>query len=506
MTITQLQEQNAGLREENAALRQQLEASRLEALLLRQKLDALARRYFGKKSEQLNAAQLELLMVGLEESEVEVPTTTTARTLPPRPERNGTQRVRTPQDLEVQQRVIQPKEVQAQPEQWKQIGQEVSRQLDYQPGKFFWLETVRPKYVPVGQRDVAPVVAPAPERASGLAAPGLLAWLLVCKFADALPFYRQESIFRERHGVGIARQQMVQWMKQGTFLLEGIYRCLQAQLQASRYVQLDETPIDYLDPGKGRCSQGYLWTGHVPGQCVVFQWHASRAAKCLDTFLGPQFRGKIQCDGYSAYPTFARDKEGIQLFGCWAHARRGLFEAQEQDPRMAGWLLHQLSLLYGWEARVRDQGAGPKARQAIRASHHRMVLERLHRVLLGLRSRYLPQSKMGAAITYLVNQWATLSRIIDHGEVEWTNNLVENIIRPTAIGKKNFLFFGAEEAGQRSAIVYTLIANCRLHKVEPYEYLKDVLTRLPSATNHQLAELTPKNWQAARQTTAPPRA
>lgn len=503
MTIPELQAQNAGLREENAALRQQLEESRRESLLLRQKLDALARRYFGKKSEQLNSAQLELLMVGLEECEVEVPpkTATAPRAPTPRRERNGTQRVRTPENLEVVRQVIQPREVQAEPGPWKEISQEVSRQLDYQPGKFFWLETVRPKYVRVNQRDMAPVVAPAPERASGLAAPGLLAWLLVCKFADALPFYRQEAIFRERHRVFITRQQMVQWMKQGTWLLEGLYRCLQAQLQASRYVQLDETPIDYLDPGKGRCSQGYLWTAHVPGQCVLFQWHASRAAKCLDSLLGPQYRGKIQCDGYSAYPAFARDKEGLELFGCWAHGRRGLFEAQEQDPRIAGWLLHQMSLLYGWEAQLRDQGAGPKARQAFRASHHRMVVERLHRALLRLRSRYLPQSKMGEAITYLINQWATLSRIIDHGEVEWTNNLIENIIRPTAIGKKNYLFFGAEEAGQRNAIVYTLIANCRLHQVEPYEYLKDVLTRLPSATNQQLAELTPKNWKATRQKT-----
>lgn len=502
MTITELQEQNAGLREENVALRQQLEQSQREALLLRLKLDALARRYFGKKSEQLNGAQLELLMVGLEESEVEVPATTTPRTPTARPERNGTQRIRTPENLEVQQRVIQPQEVQAQPEQWKEIGQEVSRQLDYRPGKFFWLETVRPKYVRVNQRDVAPVVAPAPERASGLAAPGLLAWLLVCKFADALPFYRQEAIFRERHQVFITRQQMVQWMRQGTFLLEGIYRCILAQLQASRYVQLDETPIDYLDPGKGRCSQGYLWTGHVPGQCVVFQWHASRAAKCLDTLLGPQWQGKIQCDGYSAYPAFARNKEGIELFGCWAHARRGLFEAQEQDPRIAGWLLHQMSLIYGWEAQLRNRGAGPKARQALRASHHRMVVERLHRVLLSLRKRYLPESNLGKAFTYLINQWPTLIRILDHGEVEWTNNLVENVIRPTAIGKKNYMFFGAEEAGQRNAIVYTLIANCRLHQVEPYEYLKDVLTRLPSATNQQLEKLTPKNWKAARQKTA----
>lgn len=502
MTITQLQEQNAGLREENAALRQQLEQSQREAVLLRMKLDALARRYFGKKSEQLNGAQLELLMVGLEESPVEAPASTTSRHRAGRPVRNGTQQVRTPENLEVQQRVIEPAEVQAQPGQWKEIDREVSRQLDYQPGKFFWLETVRPKYVRIHQRHQPPVVAPAPERASGLAAPGLLAWLLVCKFADALPFYRQEAIYRERHQVFITRQQMVQWMRQGTQLLEGIYRCLQAQLRASQYVQLDETPIDYLDPGKGRCSQGYLWVAHVPGQCVVFQWHASRAAKCLDKLLGSPWRGKIQCDGYGAYPAFARDKEGMKLFGCWAHARRGVFEAQKQDPQIAGWLLHQLSLLYRWEAQLRDQGAGPGARQALRASHHRMVVERLHRVLLKLRPRYLPESNMGKALTYLINQWPTLIGILDHGEVEWTNNLVENIIRPTAVGKKNYLFFGADEAGQRNAIVYTLIANCRLHQVEPYEYLKDVLTRLPSATNKQLPELTPKNWKATRQTTA----
>lgn len=502
MTLTQLQEQNAGLREENATLRQQLAQSQREAVLLRLKLDALARRYFGKRSEQLNSAQLELLMVGLEESPVEVPAATTPGTRPARPARNGTQRVRTPENLEVQQRVIEPPEVQAQPGQWKEIEREVSRQLDYQPGKFFWLETVRPKYVRVNQRDLPPVVAPAPERASGLAAPGLLAWLLVCKFADALPFYRQEAIFRERHQVFITRQQMVQWMRQGTFLLEGIYRCIQAQLQASRYVQLDETPIDYLDPGKGRCSKGYLWTAHIPGRCVVFQWHASRAAQCLDKLLGPEWRGKIQCDGYSAYPAFARGKDGLELFGCWAHARRDVFEARPDDPKVAGWLLHQMSLLFGWEAQLRDQGVGPRARQALRASHHRMVVERMHRVLLQLRKRYLPESNMGKAFTYLINQWTALIRIIDHGEVEWTNNLVENVIRPTAIGKKNYLFFGADEAGQRNAIVYTLIANCRLHGVEPYEYLKDVLTRLPSATNQQLEELTPKNWKAARPKTA----
>ena len=342
------------------------------------------------------------------------------------------------------------------------------------------------------------MVATAPERVSGMAAPGLLATLLVNKFSDHLPFYRQEQIFQERHGVFITRQQMVQWMRQGTLQLEGIVRHLKSEFQASRYVQVDETPIDYLDPGQGRCSQGYLWVGQVPNQCVIFEWHASRAASCLDSLLGPNFEGKIQCDGYAGYPAFARGKPGIELFGCWAHARRGIFEAKEQAPRKAGWILHQMGLLFEWESSLRETRAGPGLRQALRGSHHRMVVERLHRALIRWQPQYLPQSKLGQGISYILNQWPALVRILDHGEVELTNNLIENKIRPTAIGKKNFLFFGAEEAGQRNAVVYTLIANCRLHGVEPYEYLKDVLARLPSTTNHQVGELTPQKWKAAQ--------
>jgi hypothetical protein len=287
-------------------------------------------------------------------------------------------------------------------------------------------------------------------------------------------------------------------MKQGVLLLEGVARHLKQEFQSSPYVQLDETPIEYLDPGRGQCGQGYLWIGHVPGKCAVFEWHASRAAQCVESLLGANFRGKIQTDGYGAYTAFARSKAGIEQFGCWAHARRGVFEAKDQAPREVGWLLHQMGLLTGWEAKLRQARAGPKARQAMRASHHQMVVERIHRVLQRLRPRYLPKSKMGEAITYILNQWPSLRRIVDHGEVEWTNNLTENLIRPTAVGKKNYLFFGADEAGQRNAVIYTLIANCRIHGVEPYEYLKDVLTRLPSATNQQLAALTPRLWKAAR--------
>jgi transposase len=463
----------------------------------------LARRFFGKKSEQLNAAQRELLLSGLAEGSVELPEEKEPPARPmPRHAQTHTRRIRTSDNLEVVSEGIEPELVQAEPAHWKRIGQEVSRQLDYQPGKFFWQETVRPKYVRRDQRALPPMIAPAPERVAegSLAAPGLLAQLWVSKYGDHLPFYRQEQIFWQRHGVFIARQQMVQWTAPSVRWLSGISDCLKRDMQGRPYVQVDETPVRYQDPNlQGRCGQGYLWTALVPGQCVVYEWHASRAARCLDSLLGPGFAGKLQCDGYSAYPAFAKEKATLALFGCWAHARRNFFEAQEQAPRVAGWILNQIGLLYRWEEALRRNRAGPVLRQVHRSSHHRMVIERLGRALKKLQPRYLPQSLMGQAIGYALNQWPMLEGFLEHGEVEIDNNLVENAIRPTAVGKKNWLFFGSEEAGQRSAVIYTLIENCRLHGVEPYTYLKDVLQRLPHTTNREVGQLTPLKWKQARQ-------
>jgi transposase len=510
MNAAALQTQLDALHAQVAALQQALQetqqanaALRRENAVLRQKLDKLARRFFGKKSEQLNAAQLELLLQGLTGESVELPAEEDQppAVFTPRRSPANPRRLRTPDNLEVVREVIEPELVQAEPEQWKRIGQEVSRQLDYQPGKFFWQETVRPKYVRRTERALPPVVAPAPERVAdhSLAAPGLLAQLLVGKYCDHLPFYRQEQMFWQRHGVFIARQQMVQWTAQSVRLLSGITDCLKQELRQGGYVQVDETPVRYQDSLlEGRCGQGYLWTGLVPGQCLVYEWHVSRAARCLESLLGENFAGKLQCDGYSAYPAFAKTKTAVELFGCWAHARRGFFEALEQAPQGAGWILKQIGLLYRWEEHWRQSRAGPGTREAVRASHHRMVVARLHRALNRLQSRYLPQSPMGQAINYALNQWPLPVRFLEHGEVEIDNNLVENAIRPTAIGKKNWLFFGSAEAGQRSAVMYTLVANCRLHGVEPYAYLKDVLTRLPRTTNLHVAELTPRRWKESQ--------
>jgi transposase len=499
MSVEALQSELRTLREQVAELTVALAQARQENTLLRQKLDALARRCFGKQSEQLDAAQLELLLSGLSAASVEV-VTEPAPAHGPAPRRSGalSRRVRVPDNLEVVRTIITPACVLAEPDQWQCISQEASRQLDYQPGKFFWRETIRTKHVRRAARALPPVIAPAPARVAdhGLAAPGLLAQILVSKYCDHLPFYRQEQIFWQRHQVFIARQQMVQWTAQSVALLAGITEVLKVDLRDQRYVQVDETPVRYQDPElEGRCGQGYLWTALVPGQMVIYEWHTSRAARCLESLLGEDYAGRLQCDGYSAYPAYAKGRAAVELLGCWAHARRNFFEAWEQDPRVAGWLLKQIGLLYHWEAQLRESRAGPALRQAHRRSHQRMVIERLQRALERLAPRYLPQSLLGQAISYARKQWPLLVRFLDFGEAEIDNNLVENAIRPTALGKKNWLFFGSAEAGQRSAVMYTLIQNCRLHGVEPYTYLKDVLTRLPRCTNQEVAQLTPQRWQ-----------
>ena len=466
-----------------------------ENTLLRQKVDRLVRRVFGSSSEQLSTGQLELLLAlpatpPVVPSEPPLPTPAPVR---PRKERTP----RLPENLPVVEEVLEPAAVQAAPAEWRRIGEEISEQLDYEPGRFLRRRLVRPKYVRKDDRDAAPVIAPLPARLQdrSLPAPGLLAQVLVGKYCDHLPLYRQERIFATRHRVNLPRQTLARWVELAADWLRPVYQQIKTGVLAGGYVQVDETPIAYLDPGGGRTGQGYLWVCAVPRGDVVFHWETSRAAECLAHVVPVDFTGTVQCDGYAAYPAFARQHpRPLILAGCWAHVRRKFHDAREQSPKLSGWFLRQFQHLYQIEAQLRAKQAGPALRAALRASHSRMVVERLQRALLRVQPRALPQSLLGQAISYALGQWPTLTVYLDDGRVELDNNLVENAIRPTALGKKNWLFVGDAGAGQRGAILYTVIESCRRRGLDPYAYLKDVLTRLPSMTNHQVAEITPAVW------------
>ena len=259
--------------------------------------------------------------------------------------------------------------------------------------------------------------------------------------------------------------------------------------------QADETPVRCNDPDekRGGTTQGWLWVISRPGGDVVFDWRLSRRHGELTSLLN-DYKGLLQSDGYEAYPAFAREREGVVWLGCWAHARRKFFEAAAERPRTAQRILQLIARLYRLERQWDEQAVGAR-RAALRQEHFARPLYWLLKLTIALQARALPKSGLGQACGYLLGHWEPLTAHLRHSATRLDNNLVENAIRPSAIGKKNWLFIGHPDAGQRSAIIYSLVISCQRHGKDPFAYLKDVLTRLPCMTNQDdLAALTPARW------------
>lgn len=236
----------------------------------------------------------------------------------------------------------------------------------------------------------------------------------------------------------------------------------------------------------------------MPGGDVVYAWRTDRSAHSLHELVPSGYVGMIGCDAYSAYDAFAGGRGGIALVACMAHIRRKFHDAQDERPRFCAWVLRQFGLLYRIEAGLR--GRGPALRAAVRASQSRLIYDRLGKALR-IKSdgdAFLPGSQTGKAVRYALENWEAMRPWLEDGRVEIDNNLVENAIRPTAIGKKNWLFIGSAEAGQTAEVLYTLAECCRRHGIDSFEYFRDVLERLPGMTNTQVGELTPAAWAAAR--------
>ena len=467
---------------------------------LRTQIAWLKQQLFGPgKSETFDRAQLLLKLGELEKLAATVRPVETIQY--ERPKGPGTPRTLPAENfagLPVKETVeLVPAAVQAEPDLYERIGEERTFEVDVTPPKLFKREIIRPKYRHRLDRNRAPLVAPAPVRAvaGGYASAGLLAWIALSKYVDHLPLYRLEQM-SQRWGATITRQTMADWIALTAQWLEPIYRRMYQELLAGGYVQADETPIRCNDPDekRGGTSQGWLWVISRPGGDVVFDWRLSRRHGELTSLL-KDYRGILQSDGYEAYPSFARSREGVSWVGCWAHARRYFFEAIAERPKAVQLVLRLIGRLYQLE-RAWDEAGVSDTRAALRQIHFARPLHWLRRIVLGLRSQVLPRSLLGKACSYLLDHWEPLVAHQQYAVTRLDNNLIENAIRPSAIGKKNWLFIGHPDAGQRSAIVYSLVVSCQRHGKDPLAYLRDVLTRLPAMSNQDdLGPLTPARWQ-----------
>lgn len=469
---------------------------------LKERIQYLLNKLFGRSSEKLSPDQMELFDELCSQLDQLEPTEEDSEVAEDQKEsRRGKRKPlkeRVPEDLPVERVVIVPDEVRETPELYKKIGEETIEELDVIPTRYFRRVIVREKYVLIDDREAAPVIAPAPERLiqNSYASAGLIAHIILNKYCDHLPLYRQEWILKYRHHIEISRKTMGNWMYLTANWLTMIYEALRNEIRQSGYIQADETVVKYQDKQKDHCPDGYLWVYHSPGVGVLFEWFASRANECLDTMLSG-FSGYLQSDGYGAYPCWlnqekhAEERKSIIHAGCWAHARRKFAEASDSISRK---IVRLISKLYRIETELREK---PELdRSAVRQRKATPVLEQLKATLEREKERQLPKSKLGEAIGYTLKRWGSLTRYVNHSRLEIDNNLVENAIRPTAIGKKNFLFFGSPESGQTSAVIYSLIETCRKLEINPADYLSAVLIALPTMESSAAANWTPARWQA----------
>ena len=329
--------------------------------------------------------------------------------------------------------------------------------------------------------------------------------MLSNRYLYALPYYRQSTLYTQRLGVDLPRQSMSDMAESVATGLEPIYKRMKANMLASGYIQADETPISFLDADHPNGSaQGYYWVYRATNNEVIFDWRTNRNHENLLKFLGPDFIGILQSDGYQAYDNYciAQRLLGKEVYraGCLAHIRRYFEKSLKgSHPGITTWFMKIIGQLYQIEARLREYSCDSETRARIRRNQSKpkiRLLEKAVRHLSG-KMHILPQSNMGKALNYGRNQLPAMHTYLEHGQVEIDNNLTENALRPTAVGKKNHLIIGSPEAGQYSAVLNSLLLSAKACDVPPEQYLREIIERVPTATTSELDDLTPATWAKA---------
>jgi len=498
------------LLQENRRLQLQLEALIAENdglkeqnLRLKVELGDLKRLIFGSRSERSryrvtpNQPSLPFEVPGSPQPSSESSSTETIRYRRQKPQKtrrviNHPGRHALPKHLAVEEEVLEPE---GGKEGLERIGEEVTEYLEYRPGRLYIQRIVRPKYKDTTTGKI--IVSPLKDRPinKGLAGPGLLSHVLISKYMDHIPLYRQRQMFR-REGVELSDSTIVDWVKASSELLEPLAALIGEQILASGYVMADETPIRVLCGAKGKSSTSYYWLYGSPElRLAYYQFRRDRSSRGPLAYL-EGYRGYLQTDGYSGYQLLM-DREGIEGVGCWAHARRYFVKSLESDPEASEWMLERIGRLYEIERQARAEGLDAWARQRLRGQRAGPILEEIRTWLGRPPPELLPRSALGKAVGYLNAQWKRLVKYVQDGRLEIDNNFIENAVRPVALGRKNYLFLGSENGGRWGGVLYTLLVSARLQGLEPFAYLNDVLSRIGTHPYRQLEELLPQNWKPA---------
>ncbi|PLX60034.1 IS66 family transposase [Sedimenticola selenatireducens] len=464
---------------------------------LTHELALLKRHKFARRSEQLDAVQGRLLDELIEgdiaaiEAELAKaqPTTTAAKS------RQQPKRAPLPPQLPRTLIHHEPDNTQCRCGcQLKRIGEDVSEKLDYVPGEFTVERHIRGKWACDHCETLTQAPVPPHVIDKGIPTTGLLAQVLVAKYADHLPLYRQERIFG-RAGLTLPRSTLAEWVGACGVQLQPLVDALREVLLQHPVLHADETPVSMLAPGKKKTHKAYVWaystTPFADLKAVVYDFAPSRAGEHARTFLGA-WRGQLVCDDYAGYK--AGFGNGITEIGCLAHARRKFYDLHTANKsQLAAQALAYIGQLYELERQAKL--LEPDKRQQLRDERARPIADGLHRWMMAQRQRVPDGSGTARALDYSLKRWTALTRYLDDGAVPIDNNWVENQIRPWALGRSNWLFAGSLRSGQRAAAVMTLIQSAKLNGHDPYAYLKDVLARLPTQKNNAIHELLPHNWK-----------
>lgn len=396
-----------------------------------------------------------------------------------------------PEHLERREHIIEPAENTA---GLKKIGEEVTEELEYEPGKLFVNKYVRPKYAKPGNEGV--LIAPVTERPlpKAIVGAGLLAQIIIDKYVDHLPLYRQMERFK-RDNVNIAHSTIGDWISKGSALILPLFDCHKKRVLQCNYLHADETPLKVLDKDKkGTTHKGYYWVYHSSTErMVLFDYQQGRGREGPQAML-KDFKGHLQADGYVAYDFF-KDKEEVTVLHCMAHARRYFFDALQNDKDRAEYALQQFSLLYATERKAKEEQLNTDEILHLRQAEALPVLQALGKWMKAEYVKTLPKSAIATALGYSIERWEELMIYTTDGKLNIDNNPVENSIRPIAIGRKNYLFAGSHEAAQRSAMLYSLLGTCKLNGINSFTWLKDVLQRIATHPINKIEQLLPQKWK-----------